>query len=210
MRTPIPLILCAALATLVACQREATSPEMGNAPAREKVTDPADVAPATAPAAPAATTPGGDAVLTLVTAGVPQPFVADASSRTLYYVEGDMDGSKCTGPCLETWPPLLVETGTPVTSGALTGAVATIERAGGGRQVTYNGHPLYRYAGDAGVGRIAGHGVEDKWGHWYGLAADGSPLPEAPGMAKDANAAKADTGTDGPPEKSPAPPTPPP
>jgi predicted lipoprotein with Yx(FWY)xxD motif len=189
---------------LVACQREATAPEMDNTAPRADTT-PTDVPPATAPpATPATTGSVPDAVLTLVTAGVAQPFLADASSRSLYYVDGDKDGSKCTGACRETWPPVLVETGAPSTSGALTGTVATIERADGGRQVTYNGHPLYRYAGDAAAGRTAGHGVQDQWGHWSALAADGSALPKGmPATAEGAPAATPDA-PEAAPEKSPS------
>lgn len=178
MRISVPLILCVCLSTLAACQREAAAPETASTPPAEPaVTQPADVAPATAPAATTGSVP--EAALTLVTAGVPHPLVADASNHTVYFVEGDMDGSKCTGACRETWPPVLVDTGTPGLSSALTGSVATIERADGGRQLTYNGHPLYRYAGDTGAGRNAGHGVKDKWGLWSALAADGSALAQA-------------------------------
>lgn len=186
MRTSLYVALCAALFALAACQREAAAPELGAAEPK------ADAVPATGPApgvAPVTSASAAtDATLMLMTSGVPQPFVADASSRTLYYIEGDMDGSKCTGPCREAWPPVLLEAGMPGTSGALTGAVAVIDRADGGRQVTYNGHPLYRYGADAGVGRMAGHGVNDQWGQWHALAADGSPLPkiEAPPAAEGA------------------------
>lgn len=189
MRSHVPLVLCFGLSVLAACQREATTPEMNNAPPRE-ASQPTEMPPAAAPA-PATTASVPDAALILVTAGVPTPFVADASSRTLYYVEGDTDGSKCTGPCLETWPPVLVETTPPATSGALTGNVATIERSDGGRQITYNGHPLYRYAGDAAVGRTAGHGVQDQWGQWSAMAADGSALPKAEASKTDADATTA-------------------
>lgn len=184
MRTSVPLILCVALSTLCACQREAAAPETASVTSPAP-TQPADVPPATAPAAPTTTGSVPEAVLTLVTAGVAQPYVADASNRALYYVEGDMDGSKCTGVCKETWPPVLVEMASPGTSGALTGAVATVERADGGRQATYNGHPLYRYAGDAASGRTAGNGVQDQWGQWSALAADGSALPKPAAPAKD-------------------------
>jgi predicted lipoprotein with Yx(FWY)xxD motif len=190
MRISVPLILCVCLSTLAACQREAAAPETASTP---PATQPAATPPTTAPVPAATTGSVPEAALTLVTAGVPHPLVADASNKTVYFVEGDMDGSKCTGACRETWPPVLVDTGTPGLSSALTGTVATVDRADGGRQLTYNGHPLYRYAGDTGAGRNAGHGVQDKWGHWSAMAADGSALPQAATPTAQ--------------EKSPAPPT---
>lgn len=62
-------------------------------------------------------------------------FSADSSST-----------SRCGTPCSRVFEPLLT-TGTPGIEGPVaTGTIATITRADGTHQVTYNGHPLYLYA----------------------------------------------------------------
>ena len=90
-----------------------------------------------------------------------------ASSRglTLYFYGEDKPGSgtsACTGACATAWPPLAA----PVTAPAgvhLPGPLGLITRAGGARQVTINGFPVYRYAGDKSPGQAAGNGIEGSW-----------------------------------------------
>ena len=51
--------------------------------------------------------------------------------------------------------------------------LATIARAGGRRQVTYDGHPLYTYAGDTKPGATSGQGLDQFGAEWYVLNAAG-------------------------------------
>ncbi|WP_368563846.1 hypothetical protein [Pseudoxanthomonas sp. UTMC 1351] len=53
-------------------------------------------------------------------------------------------------------------------------ALKTSPLSGGRHHLSYNGHPLYRYAGDRGAGRTTGHGVEDKWGNWHLMSIEGN------------------------------------
>ena len=121
-------------------------------------------------AQPAATPPGGAtgaATLTLATQGAHGPHIADAAGNALYYVEGDRDGTRCVGPCLQSWPPVTVTDQQPTGAAGIQGAmIATIMRPEGTRQVTFEGHPLYRYAADAGAGQANGDGIKDKFGTW--------------------------------------------
>ena len=106
--------------------------------------------------------------------GVEGAYVADGAGNALYFLEGDTDGSKCVDACTVAWMPVLVTAAQPSGAPGLDAArVATIQRADGGMQVTYNGHPLYRYSADSGAGSVNGHGVEDQWGHWYLLTPAG-------------------------------------
>src|SRR5262245_57664099 len=70
--------------------------------------------------------------------------VVDAQGRTLYRFTAEAQGRPvCTGACLRTWLPATASS----TSG-LPAHVATVRRDDGTVQLTYDGHPLYRYAGD--------------------------------------------------------------
>jgi predicted lipoprotein with Yx(FWY)xxD motif len=166
---------CLALLAAAACTRQQAAPGNESADAGAS-----NVPAATTPAAPqpAADAAAGSNPLVVATAGASSPYVADRSGAALYALEGDRDGSGCTGECTRTWPPVLVEGATPSDSAGLQAAmVGVVQRADGGQQVSYNGHPLYRYGGDAGAG-TAGHGVSDKWGHWSLVGPDGALLPD--------------------------------
>ena len=89
--------------------------------------------------------------------------LANAQGMTLYFFDGDSaSSSACTGACAQTWPALTV-TGSSVTGTAsVTGTLATLSDPNG-QQVTYNGHPLYHYAGDQAQTDANGDGLEGKW-----------------------------------------------
>jgi predicted lipoprotein with Yx(FWY)xxD motif len=93
--------------------------------------------------------------------------VVDAEGRTLYRFTAEAQGRPvCTGACVKTWPPATVTKGS-----GLPDHVATVDRPdGGGLQLTYDGHPLYRYAGDHSTGDAKGDGVG---GQWYAVKAGG-------------------------------------
>ncbi len=99
-------------------------------------------------------------------AGQQQRILTTSSGIALYYFTPDQAGSvmACTGTCLSTWLPLNLPRGTDLTSqGSLPGKLASISRPDGSRQVTYDGWPLYRFAGDKVPGDVKGQGVADKW-----------------------------------------------
>lgn len=146
--------------------------------------------PSSAAAGPAAGGPATDAsaaaaagtvTLTLATQGTHGAHLTDSSGAALYHLEGDRDGSRCTGDCLTAWPPVLAGTTQPAGGAGLQGAmVASIARPDGSRQVTYNGHPLYRYAADGGAGSANGHGVKDQYGTWHLVSPQGSAVAASP------------------------------
>ena len=91
--------------------------------------------------------------------------VTNAKGFTLYwFVPDTATTSKCNGSCATFWPPVKG----PATAGAgVTGKLATIKRADGSAQATYNGHPLYTYAGDNAPGQATGDGLNVNGGVWH-------------------------------------------
>ena len=107
------------------------------------------------------------------------PTLVDGGGRTLYLFEADGSGqSRCTGGCAAAWPPYL-GAGAPQAGTGVTGSLlATITRGDGGAQVTYGGHPLYYYAGDARPGDDAGQGLDQFGAKWYVLGPDGAKIDQ--------------------------------
>jgi predicted lipoprotein with Yx(FWY)xxD motif len=120
-----------------------------------RTTSPPAVSPPTA--APAAkTVPAVKAQSTM--AGV--VLAAVSNGRTLYTFNSDSAGSgvsNCNGACASRWPPLTVAAGTVPGGGTgASGQLGTIRRSDGTTQVTYNGLPLYFFAGDSAAGQTNG------------------------------------------------------
>ena len=91
--------------------------------------------------------------------------VTNAKGFTLYwFVPDTATTSKCNGSCATFWPPVKG----PATAGAgVTGTLATIKRADGSAQATYNGHPLYTYVGDHAPGQATGNDLNVNGGVWH-------------------------------------------
>ena len=111
-------------------------------------------------------------------------ILVDSQGRTLYLFKRDLGTkSTCNGACAVEWPPLRA-TGKPtVGSGANAAIVATSTRSDGTPQVTYNGHPLYRFSIDQKAGDTNGQGVNAFGGLWYVLSPSGDEVtaPAGPG-----------------------------
>jgi predicted lipoprotein with Yx(FWY)xxD motif len=113
-----------------------------------------------------ATSPAPAAGVALGTgSGSAGPFLTGTGGMTLYTFKNDSAGrSACTGGCATNWPPFVVADATTVTPPAgASGTFATITRDDGSLQVTYNGRPLYFFAGDSAPGDTAGQGVGGVW-----------------------------------------------
>jgi predicted lipoprotein with Yx(FWY)xxD motif len=104
-------------------------------------------------------------------------IIVDSRGHTLYLFEKDRRGaSACSGACLVYWPPLLTS-GTPTAiKGAKRSLLGSIRRADGRRQVTYAGHPLYLFFGDAKRGQTNGEGLKDFGAAWYALTPSGKKI----------------------------------
>ena len=160
--------LAAAVLAVAACGSSSSS--SGTTPAAGTSSTPAAAA-ASSPAASSsgstlmATTIGGKQVLT------------NAAGFTLYWFAPDTPTtSKCTGSCATYWPPVKG----PATPGSgVTGTIGVITRPDGTKQATYDGHPLYTYAGDSAPGQNKGNGLNASGGLWYDVPVSGAVAPAA-------------------------------
>ena len=93
-------------------------------------------------------------------------FLIDVDGNTLYFFGKDTapGQSACTGDCLTNWPPFTVPEGTaPVAGEGITGVLGAVPTGDGNAWVTYDGRPLYYFAGDEAPGDTNGQGVGDIW-----------------------------------------------
>ncbi|MFF0157920.1 hypothetical protein ACFYRY_10360 [Streptomyces sp. NPDC005263] len=104
------------------------------------------------------------------------PILVDGSGRTLYLFEADSGTtSHCYGTCAHAWPPDTTS-GHPSAHGLHAAMVGTAPRSDHTTQVTYNGHPLYRFAQDEKPGDLEGQGSTAFGGAWYVVSPGGTPI----------------------------------
>jgi predicted lipoprotein with Yx(FWY)xxD motif len=88
--------------------------------------------------------------------------LVDSGSRALYASDQEASGSVlCTDACESFWKPLTVNRGQP--TGSVPGKLGVVKRPDGGRQVTYDGRPLYSFTQE-GPGEVTGDGFNDAFG----------------------------------------------
>ena len=161
-RMPMPVKLAIPLASALlatACSSAATS------------------SPSSAPAAgsPASASTTGTVISTQ--AGSAGAFLTAGSGRAVYlWAEDGMNMSACSGACATAWPPVPA-TGMPTaTGGAKASDLGTITRSDGTKQVTYDGHPLYYFAGDSAAGQTNGQGSDNFGAKWWLVASSGAKI----------------------------------
>lgn len=177
-RVVVTAVAAVSLTVLAACS-SATPTATPPAPA---TSEPSSAAPTSAPAssAPASSAPASapasaadSATLALALADSKLgSILVDGKGMTLYMFANDSaNTSTCTGPCLVKWPALL---GKPTEgSGGDDSKLGSFQRDDGSTQATYNGWPLYYWAGDSAAGDVSGQGVG---GNWWVLDRDGDPV----------------------------------
>lgn len=106
-----------------------------------------------------------------VVAGSYGRALVDPRGYALYLFTRDRGAaSRCYGACAVRWPPYLVSGAAP--AGRLVGVT---RRHDGREQLTYAGHPLYRYLDDR-PGKILCQAADEFGGTWYVVAPDGRAI----------------------------------
>jgi predicted lipoprotein with Yx(FWY)xxD motif len=75
--------------------------------------------------------------------------------------------------CASIWPAVTTKAKPVATKGVNAKLLGTIKLSNGSHQVTYAGHPLYRYSGDFGARQTDYIGAAASGGTWYGVDAKG-------------------------------------
>ena len=108
--------------------------------------------------------------------------LTSAKGFTLYWFAPDTaTKSNCNGSCAHFWPPVK---GPAAAGRGVTGTLATIKRADGSVQATWDGHPLYTYVGDTAPGMAKGNGLNLSGGVWHEVTIAGAAGPAATHSAK--------------------------
>jgi predicted lipoprotein with Yx(FWY)xxD motif len=138
---------------------------------------------AASPAAPASSAAGSSASAsttgTVITtqAGSAGAFLTNASGRTVYlWAKDGKNMSACSGACAAAWPPVPATGTVTATGSAKASDLGTITRSDGTKQVTYDGHPLYYFAGDSAAGQTNGQGSDSFGAKWWQVAPSGAQI----------------------------------
>ena len=149
------LAVAAAASVLAACSSSGTSSTSGSS------------SPPTSTSSPAAVTAGS--LKTATIGGV--TVLTNAAGFTLYSFAPDTPAkSNCNGTCAQNWPPVHG----PATAAGVTGTFGTIKRSDGSVQATFDGHPLYAFAGDTAPGQAKGNGLNAAGGLWHEITTSGT------------------------------------
>ena len=109
--------------------------------------------------------------------GLGRILVVNSTGRTLYMFGKDKnDKSACSGMCASFWPPVITSGKPRAGAGARPSLLGTTKRADGRLQVTYNRHPLYRFAKDTKKGQTNGEGINAFGGTWDAVSPAGNKV----------------------------------
>jgi predicted lipoprotein with Yx(FWY)xxD motif len=123
--------------------------------------------------------PSGDAVVGVADRGLGRVLV-DGRGRTLYLWRADTTSrSACSGACARTWPPETTAASARPGAGVQPGLVGLVRRGDGTLQLTYAGHPLYRFAGDRAPGQANGQEAEAFGATWLVVTPRGTAITQA-------------------------------
>ena len=157
-------------------------------------------------AAPSGSASGSSAAVIATASSSAGTFLTDGGRAVYLWVKDSSGMSACSGACAGAWPPVTTSGAVTASGAAKASDLGTITRSDGTRQVTYDGHPLYFFAGDSGAGMASGQGSDSFGAKWWLVSPSGgdvtaavssfttggsgsSPAPSAPAAAHTSSAA---------------------
>jgi predicted lipoprotein with Yx(FWY)xxD motif len=128
----------------------------------------------------AASAKAGAAVSVATASSSAGTYLVGASGRPLYlWVADSHNKSVCDGACAVAWPPLTTKSAAVAATGVTMSQLGTTTRSDGVKQVTYDGHPLYYFAGDTSKGSFTGQGSTEFGAKWWLVAPTGAAITKA-------------------------------
>lgn len=124
-------------------------------------------------------TASGSGTQTVITthSGSSGTFLTDGSGNAVYlWVKDGKNSSACSGACAGAWPPVPVKGKLVASGGARSSDLGSITRSDGTKQVTYDGHPLYYFAGDSSAGQTNGQGSDGFGAKWWLVSPSGAQI----------------------------------
>jgi predicted lipoprotein with Yx(FWY)xxD motif len=110
--------------------------------------------------------------------------LVDSKGRTLYMFGADTKNkSNCADACADNWPPAQAPSKLTVGPGVSKRKLKVIKRADGSKQLSYAGHPLYRFIADSGPGDVNGQNINAFGGIWNVVAKSGKAVTTSPQSA---------------------------
>ena len=107
----------------------------------------------------------------------------DGQGRAVYRFAADTKGhSNCTGACQQYWP-AVTSSDMPTAASSVTAGLGVITRSDGTKQLTVNGWPVYRFAGDSSPGVASGQGSNEFGGLWWVASTSGAEIMSSAGGA---------------------------
>jgi predicted lipoprotein with Yx(FWY)xxD motif len=106
-------------------------------------------------------------------------ILVDASGFTVYeFTRDSRNKNTCVkvSGCSAVWPALTTSGNPTAGSGVKASLLSTIKLAGGARQITYAGHPLYRYSEATERAETSYIGVSHFGGKWLAVNAAGGAV----------------------------------
>ena len=123
-------------------------------------------------------------------------ILVDQNGMTLYTFSADPPNtSTCTGACATAWPPASAAS-MASGGGAAMLQLGSITRTDGTTQLTWNGRPLYRFAGDQAPGQVNGNNSTAFGGTWAVVNPNSAP---SSGTASSSSSSAPAAGTSNPP-----------
>jgi predicted lipoprotein with Yx(FWY)xxD motif len=153
--------------------------------------------PSSVPAAGSSASASTTGTVISAHAGSAGTFLTDGGRAVYLWSKDGTNMSACTGACAAAWPPVPATGTLTAAGGAQTSDLGTITRSDGTKQVTYDGHALYFFAGDSAAGQTSGQGSDGFGAKWWLVAPSGAKITASDTAAAAAAQAPASSATSG-------------